>query len=171
MIHAKHRKSRALSLWAAPLLLSGTLLAAVFSSQVEAREHFGGRGAHFNVGGHFNAVRPGPGGGFHGEFARGDFERRFPNHPPFHPIRPGHHRHPPYPPPWRPRHWPYPGPRYWGVTAVGVGGWLYTLPPSCVSVTVGNVTYERCGSYWYQPHFVAGHIAYRHVGAPRRPRR
>lgn len=77
MIQVKCRKSRALSLWAAPLLLSGVFLAALFSPQVEARGHFGGGGAHFNVGGHFNAVRPMPGGGFHGEFARGTLSGDF----------------------------------------------------------------------------------------------
>ncbi|WP_444957871.1 hypothetical protein [Microbulbifer sp. ZKSA002] len=162
MMHRNGQKTGFLAQLVMPALVTGALLTALASPSAEAFGRFGGGGAHFNIGGHFNGMRP-MGGGFHGGYAPGEFARRFPNHPPFRPHRP------PYPPPpWRPHYWPYPGPAFWGTAAaVGVGGWLYTLPRSCVAVTVGNVTYEHCGSYWYEPHFVGGHIAYRPVRPPR----
>jgi hypothetical protein len=54
-----------------------------------------------------------------------------------------------------------------GVTAAVVGSMVETLPPSCSTVVIGGVTYEQCGSTWYQPTYVGTEIQYVVVTAPR----
>jgi len=53
------------------------------------------------------------------------------------------------------------------VTAAVVGAIVYSLPPSCSSVTVGNVIYQQCGSTWYQPQYAGTTVQYIVVEAPR----
>jgi hypothetical protein len=53
------------------------------------------------------------------------------------------------------------------VTAAIVGTTVYTLPPSCTVVIVNGITYQQCGSSWYQPQFVGGSTTYVVVNAPR----
>ena len=168
MIATNCRNTVSLRPLVAAFALMGALLALLASSPAEALGRFGGGGAHFNVGGHFNAMRPIGGGGLRPGFRGGDFQRRFPNvHPrQDHPLQPYRHHYPHY--------WPYPGPGYWAGAATGAavgaavtGGWIYALPGDCTSITVGSVTYEHCGSDWYRPHYTGTQIAYEVVAAPR----
>ena len=52
------------------------------------------------------------------------------------------------------------------VTAAVVGSRVQTLPPSCTTVVAGGVTYQQCGSVWYQPQFVGTGTTYVVVNAP-----
>ena len=52
------------------------------------------------------------------------------------------------------------------VTAAVVGTRVQTLPPSCTTVMAGGVTYQQCGSVWYQPQFVGTGTTYVVVNAP-----
>jgi hypothetical protein len=52
------------------------------------------------------------------------------------------------------------------VTAAVVGSRVQTLPPSCTTVMAGGVTYQQCGSVWYQPQFVGTGTTYVVVNAP-----
>ena len=51
------------------------------------------------------------------------------------------------------------------VTAAVVGTRVQTLPPSCTTVMAGGVTYQQCGSVWYQPQFVGTGTTYVVVNA------
>ncbi len=156
------------------LALSSVLL-VLLSAPAEALGRFGGGGAHFNVGSHFNAMRPIGGLGFRPDLRGPEFQGRFaggrpldrPLRPddPAHPIRPYHpYQH------YYPHYWPYAGPGHWAGAAAGaaaVGSWIYSLPPDCTSISIGGITYEQCGSAWYRPHYTGVHIAYESVAAPR----
>ena len=52
------------------------------------------------------------------------------------------------------------------VTAAVIGTRVQTLPPSCTAVVAGGVTYQQCGSVWYQPQFVGTGTTYVVVNAP-----
>ena len=52
-------------------------------------------------------------------------------------------------------------------TAIVVGTRVNTLPPSCTVVHVNGLTYQQCGSTWYQPQFVGTSTTYVVVVAPR----
>jgi hypothetical protein len=52
------------------------------------------------------------------------------------------------------------------VTAAVVGTRVQTLPPSCTTVMAGGITYQQCGSVWYQPQFVGTGTTYVVVNAP-----
>ena len=52
-------------------------------------------------------------------------------------------------------------------TAAVVGSMVNTLPPSCSAVSVNGLTYQQCGSTWYQPQFVGSSTSYVVVTAPR----
>ena len=52
------------------------------------------------------------------------------------------------------------------VTAAVVGTRVQTLPASCTTVMAGGVTYQQCGSVWYQPQFVGTGTTYVVVNAP-----
>ena len=53
------------------------------------------------------------------------------------------------------------------VTAAVVGSMVHTLPPSCTMVMVNGMSYQQCGSTWYQPQFSGGNTTYIVVNAPR----
>jgi hypothetical protein len=53
------------------------------------------------------------------------------------------------------------------VTAAVIGSRVYTLPPACTVVMINGLTYQQCGSTWYQPQFVGTTTAYVVVTAPR----
>jgi hypothetical protein len=53
------------------------------------------------------------------------------------------------------------------VTAAVVGSRVYALPPACSVVIVNGLTYQHCGSAWYQPQFVGTSTSYIVVAAPR----
>ena len=51
-------------------------------------------------------------------------------------------------------------------TAMVVGSIVNTLPPSCTAVAANGVTYQKCGSTYYQPQFSGGNATYVVVNAP-----
>lgn len=53
------------------------------------------------------------------------------------------------------------------VTAAVVGSTVNTLPPACTLVMVNGMTYQQCGSVWYQPQFVGTTTSYVVINAPR----
>src|SRR5271169_352381 len=52
-------------------------------------------------------------------------------------------------------------------TAVVIGTRVNTLPAACTVVKVNGMTYQQCGSTWYQPQFVGTSTTYVVVVAPR----
>jgi hypothetical protein len=52
-------------------------------------------------------------------------------------------------------------------TAAVVGSAVYSIPESCSAVTVSGLTYQQCGSTWYQPEFSGSSVTYVVVNAPR----
>ncbi len=52
------------------------------------------------------------------------------------------------------------------VTAAVVGSIVYSLPPSCTSVTSGGVTYQQCGDTWYRPQYSGTQLSYVVVNPP-----
>lgn len=52
-------------------------------------------------------------------------------------------------------------------TAIVVGSMVNTLPPNCSQVLVGNVMYQQCGGYWYQPQYAGSSVTYVVVNPPR----
>jgi len=52
------------------------------------------------------------------------------------------------------------------VTAAVVGSRVKTLPPNCTTVIANGVTYQQCGSSYYQPHFSGGNTTYVVVNQP-----
>jgi hypothetical protein len=52
------------------------------------------------------------------------------------------------------------------LTAAAIGSVVYTLPPSCVVTVVGGISYQQCGSTWYQPQYVGTSVSYEVVGPP-----
>jgi hypothetical protein len=52
-------------------------------------------------------------------------------------------------------------------TAAVVGSVVNTIPASCSAVTVNGLTYQQCGSTWYQPAFEGSSVTYVVVNAPR----
>ena len=52
------------------------------------------------------------------------------------------------------------------LTAAAIGSIAYSLPPSCGMVAVGGVSYQQCGSTWYQPHYVGTQVQYIVVNPP-----
>ncbi|HEX5123446.1 MAG TPA: hypothetical protein VFV97_09370 [Rhodanobacteraceae bacterium] len=53
------------------------------------------------------------------------------------------------------------------VTAAAIGSIAYSIPPSCVPVNVNGVTFQQCGSTWYQPQYAGSSVQYVVVTAPR----
>jgi len=51
-------------------------------------------------------------------------------------------------------------------TAMVVGSIVYSLPPACSVVVMNGLTYQHCGSTWYQPQFVGTSTTYVVVAAP-----
>jgi hypothetical protein len=51
-------------------------------------------------------------------------------------------------------------------TAVAVGTVVNALPASCTMVTAGGVTYQRCGSTYYQPRYYGTQVSYVAVNPP-----
>jgi hypothetical protein len=51
-------------------------------------------------------------------------------------------------------------------TAAVVGAVVHTLPPACSAVQVNNVTYQQCGSAWYQPQYSGTQLTYVVVNPP-----
>jgi hypothetical protein len=53
------------------------------------------------------------------------------------------------------------------VTAAAIGSIAYALPPSCTTVIVGGMSYQQCGSTWYEPQFAGTSVSYVVVSPPR----
>ena len=51
-------------------------------------------------------------------------------------------------------------------TAAVVGSIAYTIPPTCGTAFVNNVSYYQCGSTWYQPQYVGTDLQYQAVSPP-----
>ncbi len=52
-------------------------------------------------------------------------------------------------------------------TAAVIGSMVYSLPDSCQSISVNGLTYQQCGSTWYQPQFSGSSVTYIVVNEPR----
>jgi len=52
------------------------------------------------------------------------------------------------------------------LTAAAIGSVVHTLPPSCSTVVVGGVSYQQCGSTWYEPQFAGTSVSYVVVQQP-----
>lgn len=52
-------------------------------------------------------------------------------------------------------------------TAAIVGSVVNSLPTSCEAVSVNGLTYQQCGSTWYQPQFRGSTVTYVVVNPPR----
>jgi hypothetical protein len=52
------------------------------------------------------------------------------------------------------------------VTAAVVGSIVYSLPPSCTAIVSAGVTYQQCGSTWYQPRYSGTQVSYTVVNPP-----
>jgi acyl dehydratase len=79
---------------------------------------------------------------------------------------------PPPPPPHHDDDWYHP----WGtaavigataVTAIAIGTAVASVPRTCVPVLVNGISYQQCGSTWYQPQYIGTTLQYVVVGAPR----
>jgi len=46
------------------------------------------------------------------------------------------------------------------LTAAAVGTVAHSIPPSCTAVVSGGVTYQQCGSTWYQPQYAGTSVTY-----------
>lgn len=53
------------------------------------------------------------------------------------------------------------------VTAAVIGSVVYSLPSSCTSVIVNGISYQQCGSTWYQPQYAGSNVSYTVVNPPR----
>ncbi|MBN3858644.1 MULTISPECIES: DUF6515 family protein [unclassified Paraburkholderia] len=51
-------------------------------------------------------------------------------------------------------------------TAAVVGSIVHTLPPSCSAINVNGVTYQQCGSTYYQPQYSGTTVQYIVVNPP-----
>ena len=52
------------------------------------------------------------------------------------------------------------------ITSAAIGSTVYALPSGCVTTVVNGVTYQQCGSTWYQPYFDGTSTSYVVVSAP-----
>ena len=52
-------------------------------------------------------------------------------------------------------------------TAAIVGSVVNSIPASCQAVSVNGLTYQQCGSTWYQPEFMGSAVTYVVVNPPR----
>jgi hypothetical protein len=51
-------------------------------------------------------------------------------------------------------------------TAAIIGSMVNTVPPGCAPVYMNSMTYQQCGSTWYQPQFVGTSTQYVVVNPP-----
>lgn len=51
-------------------------------------------------------------------------------------------------------------------TAAVVGSIVHSIPPSCSALVVNGLTYQQCGSTWYQPQYVGTSVQYVVINAP-----
>jgi len=53
------------------------------------------------------------------------------------------------------------------VTSAVVGSMVHSIPPSCVPVVINGITYQQCGTTWYQPQYVGSSVQYVVIAPPR----
>jgi len=84
------------------------------------------------------------------------------------PGRPGYRPPPPPPPPYYHHHNNTGAFVAGAITGLTVGAIVSaaSMPPSCTTVSVNNVSYRRCGSSWYQPYYVGTELQFRVVAPP-----
>jgi hypothetical protein len=56
-----------------------------------------------------------------------------------------------------------------GVAGMAIGSMITAaaLPPFCSTVSVNGITYQQCGSTWYQPQYSGSQVNYIVVNPPR----
>ena len=52
------------------------------------------------------------------------------------------------------------------VTAAVIGSVINTLPPSCTTIYADGITYQQCGSTYYQPRYAGSSVTYVVVNNP-----
>jgi|SRR5690348_9971523 hypothetical protein len=52
------------------------------------------------------------------------------------------------------------------VTSAAIGSVVYSLPAACSVVVVNGISYQHCGSTWYEPQFAGTSVSYVVVGEP-----
>jgi hypothetical protein len=52
------------------------------------------------------------------------------------------------------------------VTAAVVGSIVNTVPSGCMVTVINGISYQQCGSTWYQPQYAGGGVQYVVVGRP-----
>jgi hypothetical protein len=52
------------------------------------------------------------------------------------------------------------------ITSAAIGSVVYSLPSSCTVTVADGVSYQQCGSTWYQPRFYGTSVSYVVVRAP-----
>jgi hypothetical protein len=52
-------------------------------------------------------------------------------------------------------------------TAAVIGTIVNGLPPSCTMVAINGISYQQCGSTWYQPRFSGSSVTYVVIAPPR----
>ncbi|HEY2379288.1 MAG TPA: hypothetical protein VGH98_25120 [Gemmatimonadaceae bacterium] len=52
------------------------------------------------------------------------------------------------------------------LTSAAIGSVVYSLPASCSVVAVNGISYQHCGSAWYEPQFAGTSVNYVVVEAP-----
>ncbi|WP_373974273.1 hypothetical protein NT239_11570 [Chitinibacter sp. SCUT-21] len=52
-------------------------------------------------------------------------------------------------------------------TAAVIGSIVNSVPSNCVPVNINGITYQQCGSTWYQPQYSGSTVNYIVVNAPR----
>ena len=50
--------------------------------------------------------------------------------------------------------------------AAAIGSIAYSIPPSCAPVYANGVTFQQCGSTWYQPQYAGTQVTYVVVNPP-----
>src|SRR5262245_55777020 len=53
------------------------------------------------------------------------------------------------------------------VTSAVVGSIVHSVPPSCVPVVINGITYQQCGTTWYQPQYAGSSVQYVVIAPPR----
>ena len=52
------------------------------------------------------------------------------------------------------------------LTSAAIGSVVYSLPSACSVVVVNGISYQHCGSTWYEPQFAGTSVSYVVVEAP-----
>lgn len=155
------------------LSLASLSMVGASLAPLDAADARGMRGGGVHARSAVHGARP-PAGGARARPARPPGGQRPPGgaRPPAGGQRPpppgGGHRPPPPPPRVADPRWNHPIGTAAAIatTAAVIGSIVYSLPPSCTSVIVDGLTYERCGSTWYKPRYYGSSVEYVVVESP-----